>query len=171
MVEIFSELDLRLSVVPRWVVIPTLQNQTVAEHCFNVERIARRIAEQWFSIRDTERLDRVSQLALHHDDDEAITGDIPSPAKAILSEDWLDSRARLWYNAPSPIRDIVKLADLMEMFRFLALEITMGNRYVDDYMAEIMNKALKEYPGLATQWTEWALSMRKMRGTTRGATS
>jgi hypothetical protein len=143
----------------------------VAEHCFNVERIARRVAEQWFSIRDTERLDRISQLALHHDDDEALTGDIPSPAKHILSEEWLDSRARLWYNASSPLRDIVKLADYMEMFRFLALEVTMGNRYVDGYLAEILDKVVKEYPDMAELWMEWAMSMRKMRGTTRGATT
>src|SRR4029453_14249195 len=146
MIEIFSELDLRLSVVPRWTVVPTLQNHTVAEHCFNVERIARRIAEHWFGIRDTDRLDRISQLALHHDDDEAITGDIPSPAKSVLSEDWIDSRSRLWYNAPSPLRDIVKLADLMEMYRFLVMEVMMGNRYIDGYLAELMNKTKDMFP-------------------------
>jgi len=171
--EIFSELDMRLSVVPRWVVVPTLQNQSVAEHCFNVERIARRIAQQWFDIRDTERLDRISQLALHHDDDEAVTGDIPSPAKHILSEEWLDSRARLWYNAPSPLRDIVKLADLMEMYRFLVMEVLMGNRYVDDYLAETLNKMSEMYPDpeITTNIYDWSRQLGKMRGTTIGTTA
>jgi hypothetical protein len=65
----------------------------------------------------------------------------------------------------------VKLADYMEMFRFLALEVTMGNRYVDGYLAEILDKVVKEYPDMAELWMEWAMSMRKMRGTTRGATT
>lgn len=171
MTEIFSEMDARLSMVPRWTVVPTLQNQTVAEHCFNVERIARRIAEQWFHVRDTDRLDRISQIALHHDDDEAITGDIPSPAKAILSEDWIDSRSRLWYNASSPLRDIVKLADLMEMYRFLILEFAMGNRYIENYAMEIRTKTIEMFPGMKNEWLDWAHHIAKMRGTTRGATS
>jgi len=173
MIEIFGELDMRLSVVPRWVVVPTLQNQSVAEHCFNVERIARRIAEHWFNIRDTERLDRISQLALHHDDDEAITGDIPSPAKHILSEEWLDNRARLWYNAPSPLQGIVKLADLMEMYRFLVMEVLMGNRYVDDYLAGILNKMADAYPEpeIHTKVLDWSRQLGKMRGTTIGTTA
>jgi len=163
---IFSELDMRLSVVPRWVVVPTIQKQSVAEHCFNVERIARQIAQQWFNIRDTDRLDRISQLALHHDDDEAITGDIPSPAKTILSEKYLDNRARLWYNAHGSLGLIVKLADLMEMYRFLVMETMLGNQYIDEYLTELLNKVRNVYPDQYKRWLQWSDEICAMRGTT-----
>lgn len=140
MAEIFGELDIRLSVVPRWVVIPTIRKQSVAEHCFNVERIARRIAIQWFEI-PPEKIDMVSQMALHHDDDEAITGDIASPAKVILSEKYLDYVSGLWYNnADPPLRRIVKLADLMEMHVFLRMEIKLGNQYVREFSYDVYNR-------------------------------
>jgi 5'-deoxynucleotidase YfbR-like HD superfamily hydrolase len=84
--DVFAELDSRLSVVTRWVVVNTIKDQSVAEHCFNVERIALRIAMQWFRISRVETLYFISQVALHHDDDESITGDIPGPSKHILSE-------------------------------------------------------------------------------------
>jgi hypothetical protein len=170
---IFDELDARMSWVPRWVVVPTLQKQSVAEHCFNVERIARRIAEQWFGIRDTERLDRISQLALHHDDDEAVTGDIPSPAKTILSEEYLDERSRVWYNAGSSLRDIIKLADLMEMCWFLTMDRLMGNQFIDDYLisarTSVKNYAARFNIGTKQFAVEWMDGIAQMRGTTRDA--
>src|SRR5262245_21166955 len=127
--EVFDELDQRLGIVPRWVILRTIQKQSVAEHCFNVERIATQIALLWFG--ETERVTLISQLALHHDDDEAITGDIPTPAKARLMEEIIDDRDTPWYTLTSD-RDkkIVKLADMMEAWWFLAMEYKMGNSYV-----------------------------------------
>jgi len=139
---ILGELDTRLSAVQRWVVVNTIKKQSVAEHCFNVERIARRIAVQWFKLKPSLQLDELSQIALHHDDGEAITGDLPSPAKSVLSEKYLDEQSRLWYNQPSLVHDIVKLADKMEAYWFLTMESELGNRYISQYRAEIYGKVI-----------------------------
>lgn len=130
---IFSELDDRLSTVKRWVILRTIQTQSVAEHCFNVERIAVRIAQKWFDIEDNDHLFHISQYALHHDDMEAITGDIPSPAKryVTVAEKSIDTKIDPWYNrATGEVKAIVKLADMMESYRFLVSELNMGNEYI-----------------------------------------
>jgi hypothetical protein len=169
---IFGELDARLSMVQRWVVVNTIKKQSVAEHCFNVERIARRIAMEWFGIHNKEDLDEISQIALHHDDDEAIYGDVPSPVKHILSETYLDSRRRLWYNADGPLVHIVKLADKMEAYQFLTMESKLGNTYISEYLAEVQHKALRFSDTLAmrTKLIGWLKQIDKIKGTTHDPT-
>lgn len=171
---IFTEMDTRLSVITRWVVVNTIKKQSVAEHCFNVERIARRIAMQWFGIQDAKTLDTISQIALHHDDDEAVTGDIPSPAKNVLSEAYLDAHRDLWYNAPSPEREIVKLADKMEAYIFLSMETALGNSYIQDYRNEIAQKIINWISEggfddrIRAVIVDWLAKIRQMRGRTHG---
>ena len=143
---IFSELDDRLSTVKRWQILRTIRIQSVAEHCFNVQRIAVRIAQQWFNIEDNNRLFYISQYALHHDDEEAITGDIPSPAKKYVVvaniEKGIDWGLSPWYTgAIGDVKNIVKLADLMEAYRFLQMELSAGNYYVKAH-AEHMKDAI-----------------------------
>lgn len=169
---IFSEADARLSVVSRWVVVNTIKRQSVAEHCFNVERIARRIATEWLKLDDPFTLDKISQIALHHDDDEWITGDLPAPSKHVLSEKWLDSRASLWYNVQCAEHDIVKLADRMEAYWFLTMEAKLGNKYIADYRAELEAKTMD----LASQFGNevedlvqaWITRADMVRGKTHG---
>lgn len=177
MSEVFGELDARLSVITRWVVINTIKKQSVAEHCFNVERIARRIAEAWFEITNVNELDIVSQIALHHDDDEAITGDIPSPSKHILSEAYLDSRRDMWYNIPCQQHDIVKLADKMEAYYFLTMEYKLGNSYIDEYRDELATKVRNvayydfgkgRVLGLVNAWID---DVNEIQGKTHGWTT
>jgi 5'-deoxynucleotidase YfbR-like HD superfamily hydrolase len=171
MTDIFSEMDARLSVISRWVVVNTIKRQSVAEHCFNVERIARRIANDWFDGNEV-NLDRVSQMALHHDDDESVIGDIPSPAKDVLSERYLDSVARAWYNVPCLEHDIVKLADKMEAYWFLAMESKLGNTYIDDYRREIKDKVLvaaqKFGPIVEGYAVHWLARIDEIKGRTHG---
>jgi 5'-deoxynucleotidase YfbR-like HD superfamily hydrolase len=167
MTDIFNELDHRLSVVPRWSILVTIQHQSVAEHCFNVERIARRMGSAWFGLQIND-LDSITQIALHHDDEESTTGDIPSPAKGkLLSERYLDSQSRMWYNADTQLRRIVKLADQMEAFWFLSMEISMGNKYVRNHRQAIGEKMFTSARDFGDETVHrlnaWVASTREMR--------
>lgn len=144
----------------------------MATHSFNVERIARRIAERWCNVRDPIILDRISQAALHHDDEEAIIGDMPSPAKKYLREDYLDEQGRLWYDLVGQYGAIVKLADKMEAYQFLITERILGNRYVDFYIDELRAKMyqLSRDLGCNAYLQEWLFDVNNIRGTTHGPT-
>jgi len=168
MTQVFNELDYRLSVVPRWTILSTIQKQSVAEHCFNVERIARQIAEHWFMIIGVADLALISQLALHHDDDEALTSDIPSTAKRdLFSEKYLDKHRALWYNRDTMERRIVKLADYMESFWFLSMEVAMGNKYITEHRNAIglqMLEYAKEFgEEVVHRLHSWAVTTKEMR--------
>lgn len=169
---IFSEMDSRLSVVKRWTVINTIQTQSVAEHCFNVERIARRIAMEWLRIKDPVILDQISQAALHHDDGESETGDIPAPAKHVLKEEYLDEQRRLWSGTIGGVGGIIKLADKMEAYWFMAMESQLGNRYIENYRNELYHRIVLSADGLniQKQIVAWLLEMNSLKGTTRGPT-
>ena len=154
MSDIFCELDQRLSLVPRWVILRTIQKQSVAEHCFNVQRIAIKLAPH-FGIVDMDEMFALSQAALHHDDDEAVTGDIPSPAKPYFHarEKGIDVGARPWYtDAEDHIKAIVKLADLLEAYHFLAIEWHMGNFYVRNHRTAI-RRHIMMYIHQHPEWT------------------
>jgi len=138
---ILGELDDRLSIVKRWGIIRTINTQSVAEHCFNVQRICIAMAP-WFKLEILE-LFALSQGALHHDDLEAITGDLPSPAKDYIAkrEGGIDTDAGVWYDRlPDDLKEIIKLADLMEAFHFLCIEMKMGNRYVVRHRRNLRQK-------------------------------
>jgi hypothetical protein len=161
---IFDELDQRLSTVPRWVVCRTIQKQSVAEHCFNVERIAMGIAVEWFGVTKPRLLFDISQFALHHDDEEAITGDIPGPAKR--------KRFDAKTTQPAPDFDgtykIVKLADHMEAVWFLAMEKAMGNYYIKQHYANTVADAsnyCEEHfdERICILLSTWLLSMATLR--------
>jgi 5'-deoxynucleotidase YfbR-like HD superfamily hydrolase len=138
---IFSEMDHRLSVIKRWSIVHTIQQQSVAEHCFNVERIAVRIAKEWLDFNDDLVLFEISQYALHHDDFEAVSGDVPSTVKRYFNgklaerehEDIIPIRS----DPPSSIKNVVKLADRLEWYWFLTMESALGNKYIEDYRLEL----------------------------------
>lgn len=84
------------SVVPRWSVVWTLMRDTVANHSYFVAMYAYSVAKL---IGWSQDLMLVTYLALTHDLDETITGDIVSPVKhAILDEnradDYIDQQMR-----------------------------------------------------------------------------
>ena len=110
----------RLSSVPRWCVVRTIQSQNVAEHSFHVIWIA-----LWVAARlpdpHSQLIDE-HQLVMHamlHDNDEAITGDIPSPSK----------ECHIKKNTPL-LNTIVKIADTLEASLFLHEEMALGNTTV-----------------------------------------
>lgn len=137
----FGELDLRLGIVPRWAILPMIQKQCVATHCFLVERIARHIATEIFGITEHMHLDEISQWALHHDDEEAIIGDIPSPGKQYVKI--FDIICPQPPSYPHHV-NIVKIADLMETYFFIQRDFKMGNMYIAKH-AEMLASRLREY--------------------------
>lgn len=137
---LFTDLDHRLSVVKRWGIAHTIQTQSVAEHVFNVERIALRIARLWFGIHDHRQLLDIMTMAHHHEDFEALSGDLPTMIKPYFNEGAFEREhkdlvptfvpSEEW---ASSCRQIVKLADMLEGFHFLAMERALGNAYLSEH--------------------------------------
>lgn len=177
---IFNELDHRLAVVKRWGILHTIQTQSVAEHCFNVERIAMNIATEWFATNTWEELFTISQYALHHDDLESLMGDPPTMVKPYIDEETMarDHADLVPLKAPHPnVKAIVKLADMLEGFHFICMERKLGNKFVEahyrnypsEIQAHIENHWRKDYARindlfmkLASEWST-SISVRHSR--------
>lgn len=155
---IFTELDHRLSVVHRWAILNRVHEQSVAEHSFNVARISERIARKWYNM-DSQDVNEIVVWAMHHDDPESISSDLPAMVKPYFNEELMIEDHReyfedMLYDCPpagSLARHIIKIADKLEGYHFLCLEIVMGNKSVQDH--------LEKEPGIIKSWI-----MGNMRG-------
>jgi len=125
-----------LSHVPRWSIVPTIKNQSVAEHSFYVALYTYELIS-YFDL-DKVHVGRALLDALTHDRDESFTGDIPGPVKrnANFNADWVEeeSENRFKHNSfkyPSDrVPKLLKVANLMDEYAFLKTEEKMGNRMV-----------------------------------------
>lgn len=75
---------LALSFVTRWTTVNTVRYQSVADHAYRAALIAYEIYRVYFTSNELVRPFNLLWHALTHDVDEAILGDIPSPAKKFL---------------------------------------------------------------------------------------
>jgi 5'-deoxynucleotidase YfbR-like HD superfamily hydrolase len=132
----------RLSVVPRWTIVRTIQKQSVAEHSFRVALIAGRLVRHFFSPAFyNEARNRVFHYALLHDQAEAFTGDIPTPAGRRINkkdlEDQFVSHYVDWVEPSETIEQVVKVADYVEALIFLTVEKSLGNNSVDEVIKNV----------------------------------
>lgn len=140
-----------LSFVPRWSIIRTIRQQSVAEHSYYVTLYAGQVADliEWKGNR-TQLLD----YALRHDIEEGYISDIPGPSKrkivdtekyihttemgniTLYGEDYKNHSGMFNYTVDMiDIKAIVKVADLLDECFFLATEIQLGNKSLGRVMA------------------------------------
>lgn len=108
---------LRAHHIKRWTIVNVVNNQSLAEHTFNVVMIARAFAKV-LKISD----DVLIKAALEHDLSEILTGDLPTPTKRRMVE-LGNAPDDIW---PTPTRDlneterkVLKLADIVDAIHFL----------------------------------------------------
>lgn len=134
------------SIVPRWSIVWTLNKDTVSNHSFFVVFYAFQIcmllgkSMQWAGI--------VTYLALTHDLDETITGDIVSPVKREILGDRAEAyiKSKMQERLPSVVDKITEIetnwdvdtmwavitvADRLDALLFLITEHRMGNHHID----------------------------------------
>lgn len=107
---------LTLSVVPRWQIISTYKNQTVAEHSFNVAAIVLTLVKEFDRRGLYISKSKALELAIIHDMEESYTGDIPTPYKRQLKAMGMIQEMK---KSDSNEAFVVKLADLLESTMWL----------------------------------------------------
>ena len=106
--------------------------------------------------RDEDRFDMehdVMHFAMIHDETEAITGDIPSPAggKPIpgKSKEYEIAHNHGAVYAPDAIKQVLKIADLLEALLFIHEDMLLGNNGLEDISFDIRRRLrplLMEFP-------------------------
>jgi len=113
---------INLSHVKRWGIVPTLHQESVAEHSFRVAAISEYLADELAASNpDIDRLGLL-RMALTHDLEECYTGDIPAPAKRLFDNHGILDRAMESLNEfeteaqenHARERFIVKVSDLLD---------------------------------------------------------
>jgi 5'-deoxynucleotidase YfbR-like HD superfamily hydrolase len=111
---------LALSHVPRWVIVPCLRQQTVADHSFRTLIIAMELADR-LGVK-LKMADIVT--VMHHDADESRSGDIPASFKdEVMEEAARNSCSWLEIEDPSISGEalaILHLADKIEALTFIS---------------------------------------------------
>lgn len=115
----------RLSMVPRWTVVPMLKGQNDAEHSYHATQLTRWLLNAHAQRNDVEFKLGCLEHALDHDLEEAATGDNPSPSKPFKT---MEGR--------SQTKIVVKCADILEALMTMEQEKRMGNAYYTEPVIE-----------------------------------
>src|SRR6266404_3120800 len=152
----------RAAEVKRWTIVKLTREQSVAEHHYNVWIIARGISEVLgIELHNSRDAQAIEHLALTHDLQETVTGDVPSPFKDLAPASFraLEETARNSVGLPSDagnrgtiVEAVVKLADIAETL-FFAYQNGGRDRpavwvYVVDRFRSILKAVTKQYAHL-----------------------
>ncbi len=151
---IFDSETRTLAWVPRWSIIRTITQQSVAEHSYYVADYSDRIAKY---IGWSGNFTKLIRYAIQHDWAEFYTGDIPHHTKvAVVDKDKLKKYELKAVEGifgfdggciDSDIKAIVSVADLSESIMYLASEISIGNigvRLVFNDVAQQLERVIME---------------------------
>lgn len=148
-----------LADVPRWAIIRTIRSQSVAEHQFQVARIAIKLWDQLLGElrpRDYACKCMMIEYALTHDDDEVVTGDIPSNAKktggVIVKHKYIKNGVFDW------VAKFVKIADVIEGLLFIEEEIRMGNSTLKNLRGKNVEEVIRRIEEF-NEWYEYEYSL------------
>lgn len=138
----------RLSFVPRWIVMPTIRKQSVAEHSYHMAMTTVWLTNHHNIMADIDENKTAATAlfllasALVHDIDEAREGDVPSPNKIPKPVDPSDQ-----------VTVILKVSDILEAIAFIEEEKALGNKFgMDAVQADLFAK-LHEW-WLAFSWND-----------------
>lgn len=143
--------------VRRWQTVRLIKEQNLAQHSFYVAVYAGQIA-QWLYDRMPDKdfavnIVDVYQYALYHDLIETSSGDTPGPYKrlAIDKERMAPIHDRImvahfpgleWKEPHWFDKAIVKLADCMDEWLHLTVDVRFGNRHVDAIMQDCQDRVI-----------------------------
>ena len=136
------DLDIQISagMIRRYHTLPFIGEQTVGHHTYNVVQILRHITGDMLSVN-------LLKAALDHDVMEYFTGDVPHPTKQAFSaveaalqvvEDEMLAELGVDYELDPHEANLLKWADMMEAGMFGYHQMTLGNRYAKDIVANVL---------------------------------
>jgi len=119
--------------IKRWGIVRTIRSQSTAEHQYFVG-IWTPVLMRFAKVQDSALILQATEYALHHDDPELVSGDVPTPLKKRLPPGLLDEATSFRITPPGPVPDFVakavKVLDYFEALAFLYEERSLGNTRV-----------------------------------------
>lgn len=118
----------------RWHIVATKKPQNLAEHSFNVAQISMAILDELCPPDNW--MGRVCELAINHDINEVLIGDMPTPAK---------NKGDYNFDGPLTPELLVKMADIIDAYTFIKMNaVDRHGEKVIEYVQEMLDKMIKQ---------------------------